>query len=127
MLKLKSFKKSRNSSQLGSSSPSCIQNGFPTLYRSRKRTDKYDVVLTSGILIKHSPKMNFHFQTWICSLIQLLDTLCFHSRMVSADTTRSKCHPKMQPKQPFELLLATFTTLSCPSVSKMLEPPIKGL
>ena len=29
----------------------------------KKKIDKYVVVLTSGILMKHAPKMNFHFQT----------------------------------------------------------------
>ena len=115
MLKLKLFKKPRNFSQLGSSSLSCTQSGFQTLYQSRKRMDKYGVVSTSRISIKYVLKMNFYFQTWICSLIQLLDMLCFHSWMASTVITKSECHPKMQPKQPFELLLATFTT-SCPSV-----------
>ena len=62
-VKLKLFKKSKNSSQLGSLSPSCTQSGFPTLYQSIKRTDKYDVVSTFEILIKHAPKMSSHFQT----------------------------------------------------------------
>ena len=127
MLKPRLFKKFRNSSQLGSSSLSRTQSGFQTLYRSRKRMDKYEVVSTSEILIKHIPKMHFHFQTWICSLIQLLGMLCFHSWMASAVIIKSKCHPKMQPKQPFELPLATFTTPSCPLVSKMPEPHINGL
>ena len=127
MLKLKLFKKFRNFSQLGSSSLSCTQDGFQTLYQSRRRMDKYDAVLTFGTLIKHASRMNFHFRIWICSLIQLLCMLCFHSWMVSAVIIRSECHPKMQPKWLFKLLLVTFTTLSCPLVSKMPEPYIKGL
>ena len=89
--------------------------------------DKYDVMLTSGILIKHAPKMNFHFLTLICSLIQLLGMLCFYSWMASVAIIRSECHPKMWPKQPFEILLVTFITPPCPSVSKMPELHIKGL
>ena len=88
---------------------------------------KYDVVLTYRISIKHIPKMNFHFLTWICSLIQLLGMLCFHSWMASAAIIRSECHPEMQSEQPFELLLVPFTTPSCHLVSKMPEPHIKEL
>ena len=58
--------------------PISTQSGFQILYWSRKRMGKYGAVLTSGILIKHAPKMNFHFLTWIGSLIQLLGMLCFH-------------------------------------------------
>jgi len=45
--------------------------------------------------------------------------------MFSAVTIRSKYHPKIQPRQPSKLLLATSITLPCPLVSKMLKIPIK--
>ena len=124
MLKLKLFMKPRNSSQLGSSSTSCIQSGFPTLYQSIKRMEKYDVMSISGILIKHAPKMNFHFQTWICSLTQLPDMLCFHSWMVSAVTIRSKCYPKIA-KIAFQTPIGNFYYTAMPFSLKNAEDTYK--
>ena len=43
-----------------------IHGGCQTLYRSKRRMGKLDVVLTFVILIKHGPRMNFLFRTWIC-------------------------------------------------------------
>ena len=79
----------------GFTSRSCTQSGFQILCRSRKRMGKYDAVLTFKISKKHALKMNFNCPTWICSLIQLLGMLCFHSWMASAAIIRSECHPKM--------------------------------
>ena len=120
------IRETQNFSQLGLLSLSCIQGGFQTSYQSRRRKGKYDAMWTLEILIKHAPKMNFHFPTWICSLIQLLGMLCFHSWMASAAIIRSERHPRMQPRQPFELPWVTFIILSCASISKMPELHIKG-
>ena len=77
-------------------------------------------------LNKASPKDEFPLP----NMDMLIDSAArhdmFYSWMASIAIIISECHPKMQPKQPFELLLVTFITPSCPSVSKMPEPHIKG-
>ena len=127
MLKLKLSKKSRNFPQLGLLSLSCIQRCLSNIVPVKKNNRQIRCCIDFRNLNKACLKDEFPLP----NMDMLIDSTAGHAMFSFMDGfsgyNQIRMSSKDAAKTAFRLLLVTFITPLCPSVSKMLEPHIKGL